>query len=839
MKQQTLTYVSLFSGAGIGCYGFKQEDFDCVVTVERLQKRLQFQRYNNKCKYESGYISEDITDEQVRNKIRTELNRWQINANKNPLDVLVATPPCQGMSVANHKKEDELLRNSLVVESIKWVREIRPKFFLFENVRSFLKTTCTDIDGMDKTIGEAIEINLAGHYHIHHAILNFKDYGCPSSRTRTLVIGTRKDLREITPLDILPAPQPEKLLEETIGFLPRLKKMGEICSEDIYHNFKGYDPEMLNWIKDIKQGRSAFDNKDKNKIPHKKINGTRIINTNKNGDKYRRQFWDRVAPCIHTRNDILSSQNTVHPADNRVFSVREVMLMMSVPDSFKWSDTPVEQLNCLPLAEKKKFLSKNEMTIRHSLGEAVPTIIFRQMAQKIKQYLLNGIYDYSSIKRIIRENSLTGNDALNKFISGNKKNLPQSVRSRIAELANTMRGENAAYYTRQDICYSIVKDLPEPKRGKPFRILEPSIGVGNFIPLLIERYRKVENVVIDVVDVDANSLKTFNILLKDLNVPGNFKINSIHADFLLHEFKYKYDLVIGNPPFLKVKGDNNFLPQYKKGVENRETNNIFSFFIEKALKLGGVVAFIVPKSLINAPEFNKTREILHSKSFIKLADYGEEAFKGVKIETISFIVSNKLPASDHQLKFESYITNEVSMRKQAYIFSKEYPYWLLYRNRFFDEVAAKLKFDIFKSYRDRQITRQITLERGKIRVLKSRNIANNSILDLGGYDCFVNDISQLDVGKFLNHEHAILVPNLTYYPRACFLPENTITDGSVAILTLKNGNRKITSGDLEYYSTKEYEEFYAIARNRGTRSLNIDNNSVFFFGVLKHRNQKN
>jgi DNA (cytosine-5)-methyltransferase 1 len=78
----------------------------------------------------------------------------------------------------------------------------------------------------------------------------------------------------------------------------------------------------------------------------------------------------------------------------------------------------------------------------------------------------------------------------------------------------------------------------------------------------------------------------------------------------------------------------------------------------------------------------------------------------------------------------------------------------------------------------------------------------------------------------------VLVPNLTYYPRACFLPQNSIADGSVAILTTVQG-QKVTSEDLAYYSTDEFCKFYGIARNRGTRSLNIDNNSVFFFGKLK------
>jgi DNA (cytosine-5)-methyltransferase 1 len=70
----------------------------------------------------------------------------------------VATPPCQGMSVAYHKKNEELTINSLVVESIKITKEVNPKFFIFENVRAFLNTTCTDIDGTEKTIEEVLAI---------------------------------------------------------------------------------------------------------------------------------------------------------------------------------------------------------------------------------------------------------------------------------------------------------------------------------------------------------------------------------------------------------------------------------------------------------------------------------------------------------------------------------------------------------------------------------------------------------------------------------------------------------------------------------------------------------
>ena len=48
------TYISLFSSAGVGCYGFKQAGFHCIATAELLERRLNIQKHNNKCCYESG-----------------------------------------------------------------------------------------------------------------------------------------------------------------------------------------------------------------------------------------------------------------------------------------------------------------------------------------------------------------------------------------------------------------------------------------------------------------------------------------------------------------------------------------------------------------------------------------------------------------------------------------------------------------------------------------------------------------------------------------------------------------------------------------------------------------
>ena len=54
MLQNTPTYISLFSSAGVGCYGFKLEGFECIATNELLEKRLNIQKINHKWAQRTG-----------------------------------------------------------------------------------------------------------------------------------------------------------------------------------------------------------------------------------------------------------------------------------------------------------------------------------------------------------------------------------------------------------------------------------------------------------------------------------------------------------------------------------------------------------------------------------------------------------------------------------------------------------------------------------------------------------------------------------------------------------------------------------------------------------------
>jgi DNA (cytosine-5)-methyltransferase 1 len=827
MKQ--LNYISLFSSAGVGCYGFNQENFKCISTCEIDSKRIEIQKNNQICENPEEYITGDIQEIQIQDRIFNNVRAYKERNNIKDLTLLIATPPCQGISVANHKKKNELNRNSLIVESFKITKKIKPKFFIYENVQSFLKTLCTDIDGELIQIQDAMNKNLLQDYFISSKVVNLKNYGSNSSRTRTIVIGVRRD-QKINPERLFPDITEPKLIKELINKLEKLNKFGEI-SNDIYHSFRPYDKRMLPWIEKLKEGESAFDNKESLRKPHQIIDNKIIINQKKNGDKYKRNYLNQVAPCIHTRNDILASQNTIHPKENRVFSIRELMQFMSIPNDFKWSDIKEETLNLLSLESKKKFLKKNELNIRRCIGEAVPTKVFNNIAKKIKD--LSNIEDIGfkdnlqSINKIIKLHNLTNFKNKKAFINKFYNKLDLDFIIKILEFSNPDKEKNSSYFTDSSLSIDILNNIPILKGN--IRILEPSVGSGSFLLQLIKKFSHLPSVQIDVFDIDTEILSLLKLLLKKAKLPKNTNINFFNKDFLSYTFKNRYDLVIGNPPFGKIK-DKKVLNEYKKHGINIH-NNLFTLFLNKSLNLSKNVALVLPKSFISSPEHDQIRSKIEKKNIFSILDFGEYGFKGVKIETIGLILNGR-KINDNKVKFYSYANKKYLLQNQDYIIDSKFPYWLLYRNKFFDQVCKKMEFGVFNFFRDRQITKKHTLNKGKIRVLKSRNISNNNIVSLDGYDTYLNQIESFAVSKYLNKKNVYLVPNLTYYPRACKLPENSIVDGSAALIFPKN-NQIINNEQIEFFASDEFTNFYRIARNFGTRSLNIDRNSIFFWGLKK------
>lgn len=133
----------------------------------------------------------------------------------------------------------------------------------------------------------------------------------------------------------------------------------------------------------------------------------------------------------------------------------------------------------------------------------------------------------------------------------------------------------------------------------------------------------------------------------------------------------------------------------------------------------------MPKAILNTPEFSDTREILSHKKIDCIQDYGENGFKGVLVETICmFIDTVGIP---NETKVESLTLKQSVIQKQKYITDMKYPYWIIYRDKFFDNISQRLEFDKFTVFRDRQ--QQILIQHREkadcLRVIKSRNISDD------------------------------------------------------------------------------------------------------------------
>ena len=115
--------LSLFSNVGVAETYLQECGIDVVVANELLEQRARFYRHLYP---DVAMINGDITDPRIYSEVIRK-------AKKEKIELILATPPCQGMSLAGEMNPyDE--RNSLVKYAIDAVLDLRPNYVLLENV---------------------------------------------------------------------------------------------------------------------------------------------------------------------------------------------------------------------------------------------------------------------------------------------------------------------------------------------------------------------------------------------------------------------------------------------------------------------------------------------------------------------------------------------------------------------------------------------------------------------------------------------------------------------------------------------------------------------------------
>jgi DNA (cytosine-5)-methyltransferase 1 len=143
------------------------------------------------------------------------------------IDLVCGGPPCQGYSGIGHRRsfkldKQDIPSNHLFQEMVRVIRCVRPKMFLFENVRGLLNARWTP-EGEGGEIFKAVlnEFKTLQDYRIRWDLLHAKNYGVPQNRPRVVMVGIRED--------VLPHSVQLQLLEESFdapsavesGFLPK------------------------------------------------------------------------------------------------------------------------------------------------------------------------------------------------------------------------------------------------------------------------------------------------------------------------------------------------------------------------------------------------------------------------------------------------------------------------------------------------------------------------------------------------------------------------------------------------------------------------------------------
>lgn len=407
---RSLTGVSLFSSGGIGDLALDALNVDVLVANELIEERASLFRYNFP---KSNMICGDVR-EQSSNIIQATLSRLQ----NRDLDVLLATPPCQGMSKngrgkllneirkGNKPAIDE--RNQLIIPTVDIILALRPKLVILENVPE-MENTVIIVDGQIVYILDYIRARLCPDYAGAARVVEFADYGVPQKRKRLITVFSRQAAfsgalalgKSVFPREThSSAPRlgvlPWVTVRDAISDMPPLdarNKSTAVSKDFPLHEVPLLDAEKYFWVSNTPPEKSAFDNQcvecGYNANPtHKAV---RVDGINRGSSEtplycvscsavlprpwvgsgnnrrlmkgftsaYKRMAWDAPSSTLTTNFAYACSDNKLHPSQHRTLSIAEALRLHTLSEyNYHWVRHDGR-------AAKKQL-------IRDVIGESVP-----------------------------------------------------------------------------------------------------------------------------------------------------------------------------------------------------------------------------------------------------------------------------------------------------------------------------------------------------------------------------------------------------------------------------------------------------------------------------------
>ena len=316
--------ISLFSGAMGLDLGIEAAGFDIKVCVEMDHWAAETIRINTSI----PVIERDINDVSSEDILKVS------GLKKENIDLVVGGPPCQAFSTAGKQRGFSDIRGGCIIQFIRVVSDLKPKYIILENVRGILSAKLNAVpeaykeyDSIKMESGSVLklvlnEFNKLG-YRISYALLNAANYGVPEKRERVVMIGHLGDRVPI------PAPTHSESgafgtkkwvsLRDSIGDLQG-KPMRYIPLRSRMEKYMKLIGEGENWTKlDPAVAKEA-------------MGKAYVLSGGKTGF-LRRLSFDEPAPTLVTSPTMPATQ-LCHPKELRPLSVEEYARIQQFPDTW-------------------------------------------------------------------------------------------------------------------------------------------------------------------------------------------------------------------------------------------------------------------------------------------------------------------------------------------------------------------------------------------------------------------------------------------------------------------------------------------------------------------------
>jgi len=266
-------------------------------------------------------------------------------ANLKPSEVFLlhGGPPCQAFSTAGGRKSLQDIRGNCILEFIKKVVEIRPNYFIMENVRGLLSAAISPpIDGRKAILPEEMSGSVLryilsllkeGGYTVSFALFDSANYGVPQRRERMIFFGNRGDKR-------IPLPRPTHSkdgLTTKKKWVSLREAFKRLSGEE--HEYVKFSENRLKYYRLLKSGQNWKDLPDD--LQEEAMGSSYHLGGGKTGF-YRRLSWEDPSPTLVTRPN-MPATDLCHPDELRPLSVQEYKVIQQFPKAWKFTGNLLDQ----------------------------------------------------------------------------------------------------------------------------------------------------------------------------------------------------------------------------------------------------------------------------------------------------------------------------------------------------------------------------------------------------------------------------------------------------------------------------------------------------------------